>query len=400
MKKLIIPLILISVVLCSCSAQNIKSADSDTKTSVKAVWIAYYELEEFTKGNDEQGFKKAVSSAFERLHKYGFNTVTVQVRPCADAFYFSSYFPSSEYFNGTQGEEMSYDPLRIMCELADKYKLKIEAWINPYRVSQDNDYSKLSQNNIALKWHNSEDKTEYVKECDKKLYFNPAYKEVNDLIVNGAREIAKNYSVDGIHFDDYFYPTTDADFDSVAYDEYKKNGGDLSVGDWRRDNVSSLIKSVYKAIKKINSDIRFGISPASDIENDYNSLYADIEKWVSEDGYVDYICPQIYFGFRNVKQPFMFTTKKWVTLLRNSKVDLYVGLPLYKCSKVDEYAASEDESIKNEFVDNHDIISRQIIYLSKLDKVKGYYIFSYSYLEDEEIKDEVSSMLDAVRDYA
>lgn len=360
--------------------------------------MAYYELSEFTKGNDEQSFKKAVSAAFEKLHKFGFNTVTVQVRPCADAFYFSSYFPSSRYFNGTQGEEMNYDPLQIMCELSDKYKLKIEAWINPYRVSQDNDYSKLCENNIALKWHNGEKTKEYVKECGNKLYFNPAYKEVNELIVNGVKEIAENYSVDGIHFDDYFYPTSDADFDSVAYDEYKKKGGDLSLGDWRRDNVSSLIKSVYKAIKKVNPDIRFGVSPASDIENDYTSLYADIEKWVSEDGYVDYVCPQIYFGFRNVKQPFMFTTKKWVALMRDSKVDLYVGLPLYKCSKVDEYAASEDESIKNEFVDNHDIISRQIIYLSKLDKIKGYYIFSYSYLDDDEIKDEVSLMRDAVND--
>uniref|UniRef100_UPI00402A1D71 glycoside hydrolase family 10 protein n=1 Tax=Eubacterium sp. TaxID=142586 RepID=UPI00402A1D71 len=298
----------------------------------------------------------------------------------------------------TQGEEMNYDPLQIMCELSDKYKLKIEAWINPYRVSQDNDYSKLCENNIALKWHNSENTKEYVKEYGNKLYFNPAYKEVNELIVNGVKEIAENYSVDGIHFDDYFYPTSDADFDSVAYDEYKKKGGDLSLGDWRRDNVSSLIKSVYKAIKKVNPDIRFGVSPASDIENDYTSLYADIEKWVSEDGYVDYVCPQIYFGFRNVKQPFMFITKKWVALMRDSKVDLYVGLPLYKCSKVDDYAASEDESIKNEFVDNHDIISRQIIYLSKLDKIKGYYIFSYSYLDDDEIKDEVSLMRDAVND--
>ena len=398
MKKLIIALIIISTVFCSCSAQNIKHDKENENSTVKAVWMAYYELSEFTKGNDEQSFKKDVSAAFEKLHKFGFNTVTVQVRPCADAFYFSSYFPSSRYFNGTQGEEMNYDPLQIMCELSDKYKLKIEAWINPYRVSQDNDYSKLCENNIALKWHNGEKTKEYVKEYGDKLYFNPAYKEVNELIVNGVKEIAENYSVDGIHFDDYFYPTSDADFDSIAYDEYKKKGGDLSLGDWRRDNVSSLIKSVYKAIKKVNPDIRFGISPASDIENDYNSLYADIEKWVSEDGYVDYVCPQIYFGFRNVKQPFMFTTKKWVALMRDSKVDLYVGLPLYKCSKVDEYAASEDESIKNEFVDNHDIISRQIIYLSKLDKIKGYYIFSYSYLDDDEIKDEVSLMRDAVND--
>lgn len=398
MKKIIIPLFLILTLFCACSSPLTKASNpKDEQVYVKSVWIAYYELSQLTKGRDESSFKKEISQAFEKIHKMGFNTVTVQVRPCADAFYYSSYFPTSIYFNSNQGEDMSYDPLSIMCDVADKYKLRIEAWINPYRVSQDNDYSKLCENNIALLWHNSEDKKEYVKESDKKLYFNPAYPEVKELIVKGVEEIVKGYSVDGIHFDDYFYPTTDSSFDSSAYDEYKKKGGELSLADWRRDNVSSMIKEVHDSIKKINPDIVFGVSPASDIENDYSSLYADIEKWVSEEGYVDYICPQIYFGFKNVKQPFMFTVKKWIALVRDSKADLYVGLPLYKCSKVDEYAATEDESIKNEFVDNHDIISRQIIYLSKLDKVKGYYIFSYSFLDDEEIKDEVSSMVDAMK---
>ncbi len=398
MKKIIIMLFVLSVALCGCSVQgDTHSKRNDDSIYVKSVWLAYYELQNFTKGKGESEFKKGISQAFEKIHKSGFNTVTVQVRPCADSFYPSAYFPTSVYFNGTQGEEMTYDPLEIMCSLADKYKLRIEAWINPYRVSQDNDFSKLCDNNIALVWHNSEDKSDYVKECDGKLYFNPAYKEVTDLIVNGVKEIVEGYSVDGIHFDDYFYPTSDSEFDSVSYDTYSKQGGELSLPDWRRNNVSCLIKEVYKTIKQINPEIKFGVSPASDIKNDYSNLYADIEKWVCEDGYVDYICPQIYFGFRNVKQPFMITVKKWRDLLRDSDVELYVGLPLYKCNKIDDYAASEDEEIKNEFVDNDDIISRQITYLTKIEKIKGYYIFSYSYLIDEELQDEVSLMLEAMQ---
>lgn len=381
----------------SCTAgtnsSNNKSNNNIVQESyVKSVWIAYYELEEFTKGSDEKNFRSSISKAFKHIHELGFNTVTVQVRPCADSFYPSSYFPSSIYFNGEQGSDMDYDPLLIMCQSAQKYKLNIEAWINPYRVSQDNDYTKLSRDNIAYKWHNSDDKSDYVKEVNDKLYFNPCYKEVTKLIVDGVTEIVENYSISAIHFDDYFYPTSNEDFDAEQYASYTEKGGKLSLSDWRRDNVNNMVKSVYKAVKKANSNVRFGISPASNIENDYNTLYADIYEWVNNDGYIDYICPQIYFGFKNIYQPFMFTTKKWIKLLENSKVDLYIGLPLYKCGKVDEYAAENDEDIKNEFVDNDDIISRQITYISKLDEIKGYYIFSYSQLDSELTQNEVSKI--------
>lgn len=378
----------------SCSVDTGKRAENRVNKTddiyVKSVWIAYYELQEFTKNSTEKEFHDKIHDAFNKISKLGFNTVTVQVRPCADAFYKSSYFPTSVYFDGEQGRALEYDPLEIMCQASQKYKLNIEAWINPYRVSQDNDYSKLCTDNIALKWHNSEDKADYVKEVDNKLYFNPCYKEVTKLIVDGVTEIVENYSVTAIHFDDYFYPTSDTDFDSTQYELYTDKGGKLSLADWRRENVSNMVRSVYKAVKKVNSSVRFGISPASNIENDYNSLYADIYEWVQEAGYIDYICPQIYFGFKNIYQPFMSTTKKWLKLLENSNVDLYIGLPLYKCGKVDENSAQDDDSVKNEFVDNDDIISRQITYISKLDRIKGYYVFSYSQLNSELTKNEVS----------
>lgn len=384
MKK-VIPLILI---LCfafsSCSLPQNNTHQVVQKNEYrKAVWIAYYELSEFTKGKSEYEFEQKINDEFSKLSSYGFNTVTVQIRPCADAFYLSEYFPSSVYFNGTQGGEMLYDPLEIMCSVAQKYKLKIEAWINPYRVSQDDDYTKLSPDNFAIK------NKRMTKAVDGKIYFNPAYDKVTDLIVNGVKEIVKNYNISAIHFDDYFYPTQSKNFDKK---EYKKYGGDLSLTDWRRQNVTNMVKKVYETIKTVNKNIEFGISPASNIENDKYNLYADIETWV-KNRYVDYICPQVYFGFKNVYQPFMFTVKKWVKLCENTDVDLYIGLPLYKANTKDKYAAENDKSIINEFKNNNDIIARQITYISKIDKIKGYYIFSFSQLTSENAKEEVSNML-------
>ena len=384
MKK-VIPLILIlSFAFSSCSLPQKNTQPVLQKNEYrKAVWIAYYELSEFTKGKSEYEFEQKINDEFSKLSSYGFNTVTAQIRPCADAFYFSEYFPSSVYFNGTQGGEMLYDPLKIMCSVAQKYKLNIEAWINPYRVSQDDDYTKLSPDNFAIK------NKRLTKVVDGKIYFNPAYDKVTDLIVNGVKEIVKNYNISAIHFDDYFYPTQSKNFDKK---EYKKYGGDLSLSDWRRQNVTNMVKRVYETIKAVNKNIEFGISPASNIENDKNNLYADVETWV-KNRYVDYICPQVYFGFKNVYQPFMFTVKKWVKLCENTDVDLYIGLPLYKANTKDKYAAENDKSIINEFKNNNDIIARQITYISKIDKIKGYYIFSFSQLTSENAKEEVSNML-------
>ena len=388
MKK-VIPLILI---LCfafsSCSLPQKNTQPVVQKNEYrKAVWIAYYELSEFTKGKSEYEFEQKINDEFSKLSSYGFNTVTVQIRPCADAFYLSEYFPSSVYFNGTQGGEMLYDPLEIMCSVAQKYKLNIEAWINPYRVSQDDDYTKLSPDNFAIK------NKRLTKVVDGKIYFNPAYDKVTDLIINGVKEIVENYNISAIHFDDYFYPTQSKNFDKK---EYKKYGGDLSLTDWRRKNVTNMVKRVFETIKTVNKNIEFGISPASNIENDKNSLYADIETWV-KNSYVDYICPQVYFGFKNVYQPFMFTVKKWAKLCENTDIDLYIGLPLYKANTKDKYAAENDKSIINEFRNNNDIIARQITYISKIDKIKGYYIFSFSQLTSENAKEEVSNMLKVMK---
>lgn len=384
MYKKIISSIIILLLLSGCSAVENNSKETTEKEEyVKAVWVTYYELSGFTLDNSESQFKKLINKAFKELSSNGFNRVTVQVRPCADAFYKSDYFPTSEYCFGSQDSGLEYDPLEIMVSCAHKNNLSIEAWINPYRISQSQDYSKLGKKNIALKWKG----TDKIIEANEALYFNPAYDEVTELIVNGVKEIAQNYEVDSICFDDYFYPSTDSGIDKTAYNEYKSSGGDKSLSDWRRENINNMVKAVYSAVKSVNENITFGISPASNIDNNYSSLYADVEKWSREEGFVDYICPQIYFGFKNENQPFMKTTKLWT---QTAECDLYVALPLYKADSVDEFAGTPGE---NEFKENSNIIARQVEYLSKLDEVKGYYIFSYSFLKDnDETKNLYSAM--------
>ena len=381
-KKIIFSLFLIFL-LTACSTLPNSNKNNNDNDYVKSVWITYYELSEFTDNASENEFKKRVGQAFKTLSKNGFNRVTVQVRPFADAFYNSSYFQTSSYLVGNRGDELKYDALKIMTELAHKYHLEIEAWINPYRISNSTDFSEIPSDDIVMKYKD----TENIIVCDTGIYFNPASPDANSLIVNGVKEIVMNYDVNSICFDDYFYPTKNKSIDKDLYKKYKDDGGKLSLDDWRRENVSNMISSVYRSIKEINENVTFGISPASNIENNYNSLYADVEKWATNDGYVDYLCPQIYFGFQNENQPFMSTTKKWIQM---AECDLYVALPLYKSSLEDEFAG---ESGRQEFVKNNNIVARQVTYLSKLDEVKGFYVFSYSSLKDnEETKNLYSAM--------
>lgn len=373
-KRIICIITLIAVALCGCARVNQKSETPESKqkeSAVKSVFLTYYELSDMLIGKSETDFKLKISDTFEKLSKKGFNRVTVHVRPYADAMYISEYFPSSYYCTGKQGSPMSFDPLKIMTEYAHKYGMSIEAWVNPYRVSSSTDFSKLSDDNIAKKWRNT-DKLIVIKSG---IYFNPAEPKVTELIVNGVKEIVVNYDIDSICFDDYFYPTDDKEIDSSYYKKYKKKG-DMKLADWRRRNINNMVKSVYKAVKAIDSNVTFGISPACNIDNNYNKLYADVKEWCTHEGYVDYICPQIYFGFKNENQPFMKSVKSWCYI---SKVTLYVALPLYKSGEYDKYAG---ELGKNEFKDNDNIVSRQIAYISKLDEVKGYYIFSYGDLKD------------------
>ena len=189
-----------------------------------------------------------------------------------------------------------------------------------------------------------------------------------------AKEIVANYDVDGIHFDDYFYPSPDNSFDAKSYAAYKSAGGKLSLGDWRRENVNTLVRNVYAAIKSIDSSVVFGISPQGNMWNNYNTQYIDVEKWVTNSGYIDYIMPQIYFGFNNTACPYTQTVANWNSLITNKNITLYIGLSPYKIGTTDNFAGNG----KTEWLNNTDIIARQVTTSRKYARCGGFALFRYA----------------------
>ena len=264
----------------------------------------------------------------------GINTVIVQVRPFGDALYQSAYFPWSHLATGTQGVSPGFDPLAIIIREAHARGIRVEAWINPFRVklSDKMPVGALAANNPANVWMQDASKAGYVVAANNGLYYNPAIAEVRDLIINGVTEIVQNYDVDGIHFDDYFYPTQDAAFDAAQF--AASGAGDLAA--WRRGNVNTLVSSVYSAIKAVRPSCTFGISPQGNNANNYNSQYSDVKTWMANNGYVDYVAPQLYWGFNyltaggRADYQFARLSAEWASYSRANGVKLYIGLGAYR----------------------------------------------------------------------
>lgn len=358
---------------------------------VRAVWMAYSEVGEMIQTYPtELEFTQAMNEKMKGIAACGLNTVYFHTRAFSDAFYQSGIFPSTAYF-GEQGAAAAYDVLQVAVKAAHDNGLKLEAWINPYRVSTDQNLDRLAASNPAKQWLTDADAANdnrVIRITDGGLYYNPAVPECRQLIIDGVKEIVTGYQVDGIHFDDYFYPSTEAYIDESDYNAYAQAGGKLSLQDWRCENVSALVKEVYSAVKEINAGVLFGISPAASVSENKTKHYADLALWAKEKGYVDYLCPQIYFGFTNQAKGFISTVKGWTSLMHESHAKLYIGLALYKSGKVDEYAddtdGSDQASPKYEFVNNSDIIMRQINYIRQINPYDGFAIFSYSYLFDNQ----------------
>lgn len=354
----------------SSSEASSETGISNVGNETKAVWISYLEYQSILQGKTEKQFSNNIKIIFENLSKDGFNTVFVHVRSHSDAMYNSDIFPWSVYCTGTEGKNPGFDPLEIMVNQAHSQGLKIEAWINPYRIKGTSNTSKISKSSPAYNWLN----TEKVVVLDNGIYYNPADDEVIELIVSGVEEIVRNYDVDGIHFDDYFYPTTAESFDKAYYNRYLSEGGKLKLASWRRQNVNKLIKEVYSAIKAIDSSCRFGVSPAGNMDQNYNTLYCDVYTWVTSNGYVDYICPQIYFGFNHKSRPYLDVLSEFNNMITKSNVELIVGLAAYKSGAEDTYAG---ENGKREWINSNDILSRQITAARGESRYSGFALYRY-----------------------
>ena len=303
----------------------------ETDEPVKAVWLSYIDLAPLLTGT-EADFRENFDEVCRSCKDLGLNTLYVHVRPFGDAFYRSDLFPPSEYVPKGDDGDILFDPLEIMTGTAHSYELSVHAWINPLRLQQEDTLSTYSDAYQTVQWYEAGEGQVNSVEGDSHLWLDPSHSEVRKLIADGAAEICERYDVDGIHYDDYFYPTTDADFDAECF-AAQDSCSDLTQ--YRLDRVSEMCAEIYSAVKAVDESVEVGISPQGNIENNYQYLYADVERWLTEDGFCDCMIPQIYYGYDNTVKPYLDTLDTWRSIDKDKK--LVIGLAAYKIGTEDEF---------------------------------------------------------------
>lgn len=331
---------LLLLLLFSITKGNAQGEINNPKNEFRAVWIATVANIDWPKANTDS-VEKQKSDFIEILETYkklNYNAVIVQIRSCGDAFYPTKLAPWSRYLSGKEGQAPNpyFDPLEWMITQAHARGFEFHAWLNPYRATMDLKTENLSPTHDFYKH------PEWMIKYGEKYYYNPALPEVQSHLVNVVDEIVKNYDIDAIHFDDYFYPykINGEVFNDKA--SFAKFGNGLSIEDWRRSNVNNLVKNVSLSIKNIKPWVKFGISPfgvwrnksvdskGSDTESgqtNYDDLYADPLAWM-ENSWVDYIVPQLYWSIDHPKASYSKLLKWWSENSKNTAI--YIGNGSYK----------------------------------------------------------------------
>lgn len=310
---------------------------------IRGVWAATLYSMDYPKTPTSNAgeLKAAAEGLVKNVKEHGFNNLFLQVRPAGDAFYKSEIFPWSRYLTGSEGKapDDNFDPLSYIVDLAHKNDIAVHAWINPYRITASNaDTEELCDQSIARLYPGL-----VVKHTDGKLYLNPGEPEAIQLVVDGALELVRNYDIDGIHIDDYFYPSSGFP-DSETFTKY---GGKFSeIGDWRRDNTTRLVRELGDAIKRENPETIFSVSPSGIWANKssnpegsdtngkqaYYDYYADTRKWAKE-GLVDIIIPQIYWEVGHPLADFNEVSDWWSKTVEGTKTALCIGQGVYKAAE-------------------------------------------------------------------
>ena len=361
------------------------------QTEMRAIWISCYDYTSAA-GKTRAEYKAVTDKMFKSIKDMGLNTAFVHLRAFSDAFYKSDIYPYSSYIAGKEGASLAFDPFEVLLESARSYGISVHGWINPFRVSTKKDVSLLSSSNPAKKIIDSGNADGRICILSNGIYYNPAHTENHKLIIDGVREIISKYNIDGIHIDDYFYPSTSTEVDKIQYNKYKSEGGKLSLSDWRISCVNAFVSALYSAVKSTNSSLTVSISPAGSFEKNYNNYYADFKLWLSTPGYADMIIPQIYFGFEHETLDFNKLLTEWGKLKRHSGVKLVCGIAAYKCSLKDSYAGSGSA----EWQQNSDILARQLNCTRKNSNYSGFAVFSYQDLTRSACKTEIQNFKSAI----
>ena len=297
------------------------TAEPTAAAPYRAVWVSYLEWQQVDFSTPET-FSVDIAVILDNIRNLGATVVLAQVRPFGDALYPSSYYPFSHLCTGQQGRDPGYDPLALLVQAAHDRGLALEAWVNPYRIQAG--LTPALCDASPAKLH-----PDWVKYTDTGAYLDPANTAVRQYIADAVGELCANYDVDGIHFDDYFYPTTDPAFDAA---DYAASGTALTQDDWRRENVNALVELCHATARRYG--VRFGVAPVGDPEQNYALQYSDAARWLRQ-GTVDYLMPQLYWGQEYVKDgdtshSLARLAGAWAALPRAAGVRLYAGLGAYR----------------------------------------------------------------------
>jgi uncharacterized lipoprotein YddW (UPF0748 family) len=354
MKKYFI--ILFTALIFSLYFNSASSQVYDGKHEWRAVWIATVNNIDWPSrpGLSSQAQQKELIEYLDLFKKMNFNAVVLQVRPTADAFFVSPYEPWSIYLTGDQkvAPSPAYDPLEFAIKECHKRGMELHAWLNPYRVSQDTaNLKEMSPNHLYR------EKPELFVRHGKKLYFDPAFPQTREFLVKVIKDLVIRYDLDGIHFDDYFYPNNDFE-DSKSFASHSRGFKPEDKMAWRRENVDMVIKMLRDTIKSVKPYVKFGISPyavwrnkkedprGSDTKSysytNYDHLHADILLWM-EKGWLDYILPQLYFNIGYDAADFKVLAKWWEDY--NAGTPVYGGLGTYRLAadaKIPEWRSANE----------------------------------------------------------
>lgn len=322
------------------------------KKEVRAVWIPFMDFRDMLTGKSRAEFEKAFCQRLDTAAEWGINRLFVHLRPFGDALYPSALFPASHLLSGVEGEKIAFDPMEVMLPATHERGMEFDAWINPFRVRAPGVAKAgagLCADNPALKMRDPLAVIEYRNS----LTYNPASEEACELILGGLKELLANYPLDGIHFDDYFYPFSDPFFDMDSYCAYKLPGGGLSQGAWRRQNVALFLRDCYEAVHSSGCG-RFGISPKGFMACNTDEEFLDVPRILSQPGFVDYVCPQAYFAMNDEISPFSAVMAEYESLIK-ADIELMAGLAVYKLGFDDRWAGpagraewlSGSETLKN-----------------------------------------------------
>ena len=297
------------------------TAEPTAAAPYRAVWVSYLEWQQVDFSTPET-FSGDIAVILDNIRNLGATVVLAQVRPFGDALYPSSYYPFSHLCTGQQGRDPGYDPLALLVQAAHDRGLALEAWVNPYRIQAGLTPALCDDSPATLH-------PDWVKYTDTGAYLDPANTAVRQYIADAVGELCANYDVDGIHFDDYFYPTTDPAFDAA---DYAASGTALTRDDWRRENVNALVELCHATARRYG--VRFGVAPVGDPEQNYALQYSDAARWLRQ-GTVDYLMPQLYWGQEYVKDgdtshSLARLAGAWAALPRAAGVRLYAGLGAYR----------------------------------------------------------------------